>query len=47
MLGFITAEFFANENDGILTVEFGILSGILQVEVSVELSFSDDTALSK
>lgn len=37
----------ANENDGFVTVDIGILSGRLEAEVSVELFFGDQLALSK
>ena len=46
VIGF-SPPFQANENDGFVTVEFGILSGSLQAEVSIELFFSDSVALSK
>ena len=48
VIGFINPTFQANENDGFVTVEFGILlNGGLQTEVSIELFFSDSVALSK
>ena len=47
VLGFIGLPFQANENDGFVAVEFGIQSGSLQTEVSIELFFSDLVALSK
>ena len=47
-IGFIGSPFEANENDGFVTVKFGILTpSYLQAEVSIELFFSDSLAISK
>ena len=43
----MTLSYQTNENDQFVAVEFGILSGILETGVFVELFFADALALSK
>lgn len=45
IIGFIGAPYSANESDGVLFVEVGVLSGTLHVEVVVNISTTDITAL--
>ena len=45
IIGFIGAPYSANESDGVLFVEVGVLSGTLHVEVVVNISTRDITAL--
>ena len=49
MIGFISLPYQANETAESATVEFGILDGAIgqSVSVSVELSFSDVTAIGR
>ena len=48
LIGFINAPYQANENDGFVTVEFGVLNGVQpSTDVTVELSLSGGTARSK
>ena len=37
MIGFFNSSYQTSENDGFVTVEFGIVDGSLQAELSVEL----------
>ena len=48
-IGFINAPYEVDEDDDFATVEFGITSGIIgpSVSLSIELYFSDQTAISK
>ena len=47
-MGFLNQQFQSNEGDGFAILEFGILNdATTQVEVPVEVFFSDSTAQSK
>ena len=45
VIGFVGAPYSANESNGVLFVEVGVLSGTLQVEVVVNISTRDITTL--
>ena len=45
-IGFINAPYFVSENGSFVDVTVGVLSGGLQTQVSVEISFSDGSAVS-
>lgn len=47
VIGFSNATYDANENDGEAIIQIGLINGTLQTEVSIQLSVSDGTALSK
>ena len=48
MIGFINAPYQANENDGTVSVQVGVVGSIrLGREVTIELSYSSGSALSK
>ena len=47
VIGFIDPPYQVNESDGSVNLTIGVLTGILQRQVVLSLSTSDDTALSK
>ena len=47
VIGFINPPYVANERDGVTFLRFGIITGNLQREISVELSLSNGSAICK
>ena len=48
VIGFLNDSYEVNEEDGSVTIEVGLIGGtMLQREISMLLSFVDDTATSK
>jgi hypothetical protein len=45
VIGFMDAPYQATENEGFVAVTFGVISGGLEREVAVVLSFLDGTAV--
>ena len=46
-IGFINPPYVANERDGVTFLRFGVITGSLQREISVELSLSNGSAICK
>ena len=48
VIGFINPPYFvANERDGVTFLRFGVITGNLQREISVELSLSNGSSICK
>ena len=47
VIGFINPPYVANERDGVSFLRFGVITGNLQREISVELSLSNGSAIRK
>ena len=47
VIGFIGAPYSTNESDRVLSVQVGVLSGILETETVVTISTRDLTAIGK
>ena len=47
VIGFINPPYVANERDEVTFLRFGIITGNLQREISVELSLSNGSAICK
>jgi collagen type VI alpha len=47
VIGFMNAPYQVMENEGFVTVTFGMICGRLERDVTVELSFLDGTAVSE
>ena len=47
VIGFLSESYSVNESDGRASIEFGVITGSLGTDISVQLSFSDGSALCK
>ena len=47
VIGFLSESYTVSESDGTVSIEFGVITGNLGTDISVQLSFSDGSALCK
>ena len=47
VIGFLSESYSVSESDGTASIKFGVINGSLQTEISVNLIFSDGSALCK
>ena len=47
VIGFLSESYSVNESDGTISIEFGVITGSLGTNISIQLNFSDETALCK
>ena len=47
VIGFLSESYSVIESDGTASIEFGVITGCLGTDISVQLSFLDGSALCK
>ena len=47
MIGFLSENYSVSESDGTASIEFGVITGSLGTDISVQFSLSDGSSLCK